>query len=58
METRETTDNILIPKEWLKQLVFLVDEIGDAEDEFHRQGWITHLLGYVHSLDKFLKDED
>ena len=46
---------ITINKEWLTGLVELVDKLY-KEDNFQRSFILkTHLLGYVHSLDEYLK---
>ena len=52
---------ILINKEWYTRLVQILDElnkqieIDDGCVETH--GWLSHLNGYVHSLDEYFKDE-
>jgi hypothetical protein len=53
---------ITINKEWLDKLIRLVDELSQVElnDDCpacrDKHGWLSHLLGYVHSLDEYLKD--
>ena len=49
-------EKIEISKEWIRQLIELVDNVASADDDnLERHGWISHLLGYIHSLDEFLK---
>lgn len=49
---------IELPVEWLEKLVDLVDNLcKETDDELVEHGWKSHLLGYVHSLDIYLKDE-
>lgn len=56
---------ITINKSWHDKLVELVDELAnetDLNDECsacrEKHGWISHLLGYVHSLDEHFKEEE
>lgn len=46
---------IELPKEWLERLVELVDTIAKEDDEVLKHSWFSHLLGFVHSLDEYLK---
>ena len=48
-------EEITISKEWLEHLVELVDRIAKEDDEVLKHAWFSHLLGYVHSLDVYLK---
>lgn len=48
-------EKIEINKEWLSRLVELVDELALATDDLEKHGFISHLMGYVHSLDEHLK---
>lgn len=50
------TDKILISKDWLKKLVELVDLIYNEPRGKETEYRISHLLGFVHSLDLFLED--
>ena len=47
---------ITINKEWYDRLVKILDELNkqiDGKCETH--GWLSHLNGYVHSLDEYFK---
>jgi hypothetical protein len=49
-------EKIELNKEWLKRLIILVDKLPENfDDQKELYSWITHLLGYVHSLDEYLK---
>ena len=52
---------IVINKSWYDMLVKIVDELGeqiDLEDScIETHGWLSHLLGYVHSLDEHFKEK-
>ena len=52
---------ITINKEWYDKLVVILDElnkqieIDDTAVETH--GWLSHLNGYIHSLDEYFKED-
>jgi hypothetical protein len=52
-------EEIKINKEWITGLCKIVDELALALDEetisTEAHGWISHLIGYTHSLDEYLK---
>jgi hypothetical protein len=53
---------ITITKEWADELVRLADELSliklndNCQACRERNIWISYLLGYVHSLDRYLKE--
>ncbi len=52
---------ITINKEWYDKLVVIVDNLNEAiisGDDVDQHGWISHLNGYVHSLNEYFKMED
>jgi hypothetical protein len=53
---------ITINKEWLDRLVDIVDELNkqiEIDDKcVETHGWLSHLNGYVHSLDSHFKEND
>ena len=49
------SDELIISRKWLEKLVFLVDKVSSETDDIEKHGWLSHLLGYVHSLDEYFK---
>jgi len=51
---------IRINKEWYDRLVDIVDELNKAieldDTAVNTHGWLSHLNGYIHSLDAYFKD--
>ena len=50
-------EQITIPRSWLTKLVEMVDKLADEDEEARVEAWKVGILGYVHSLDEYLKDE-
>ena len=54
-------EKITINKEWYDRLVLIVDKLNEVielEDEaVNTHGWLSHLNGFVHSLDEYFKKE-
>jgi hypothetical protein len=52
---------ITLNKEWYNRLVQILDELNkqiEIDDRcVETHGWLSHLNGYVHSLDEYFKDE-
>lgn len=48
---------ITINKEWLERLVQIVEQIRQEDDEVLKHSWFSYLLGYVNSLDIYLKEK-
>lgn len=51
------SQEIKITKAWLEGLLEIADNLESETSEAIRQNWISYLLGYVRSLDKYLQDE-
>ena len=55
MNPEKQDTNIIVPKEWLERLATLVEKIDNEKDRVLQDSRLSYLLGYVHSLDEFLK---
>ena len=50
---------IELPIEWLERLVEITDKACTEKcEDFDGLGWRSHLYGYVHSLDVYLKEKE
>jgi len=55
MSIEKQDTNIIVPKEWLERLATLVEKIDNEKDRVLQDSRLSYFLGYVHSLDEFLK---